>query len=70
MIGCHLCLARLRACFFCRVKQVKYALKTAAVDLMDVKDFSFELPDELIARYPQPERSASRLLVLDGATVT
>lgn len=35
---------------------------------MDVKDFSFELPDELIARYPQPERSASRLLVLDGAT--
>ncbi|MGQ4277006.1 tRNA preQ1(34) S-adenosylmethionine ribosyltransferase-isomerase QueA [Pseudidiomarina sp. E22-M8] len=35
---------------------------------MDVKDFSFDLPDELIARYPQPERSASRLLVLDGAT--
>lgn len=35
---------------------------------MNVKDFSFELPDELIARYPQPERSASRLLCLDGTT--
>ncbi|MEA3588928.1 tRNA preQ1(34) S-adenosylmethionine ribosyltransferase-isomerase QueA [Pseudidiomarina sp. 1APP75-27a] len=35
---------------------------------MDVKDFNFDLPDQLIARYPQPERSASRLLVLDGAT--
>ncbi|CAB0151619.1 S-adenosylmethionine:tRNA ribosyltransferase-isomerase [Pseudidiomarina piscicola] len=33
---------------------------------MNVKDFSFDLPDELIARYPQPERSASRLLTLDG----
>ena len=35
---------------------------------MNVADFSFELPDELIARYPQPERSASRLLVLEGKT--
>ncbi|WP_369742661.1 tRNA preQ1(34) S-adenosylmethionine ribosyltransferase-isomerase QueA [Pseudidiomarina sp. PP-1MA] len=35
---------------------------------MNVKDFAFELPDELIARYPQPERSASRLLCLDGPT--
>ncbi|MBY6064887.1 tRNA preQ1(34) S-adenosylmethionine ribosyltransferase-isomerase QueA [Pseudidiomarina sediminum] len=35
---------------------------------MDVKDFSFELPDELIARYPQQDRSASRLLCLDGPT--
>lgn len=35
---------------------------------MNVKDFSFELPDELIARYPQPERSASRLLCLNGKT--
>ena len=33
---------------------------------MKVSDFSFELPDELIARYPQPERNASRLLKLDG----
>jgi S-adenosylmethionine:tRNA ribosyltransferase-isomerase len=33
-------------------------------------DFSYELPDALIAAYPMPERSASRLLVLgrhDGA---
>lgn len=28
-------------------------------------DFSFELPEQLIARYPQPERSASRLLQLN-----
>lgn len=35
---------------------------------MQLKDFSFTLPDELIARYPQPERSASRLLCLDGNT--
>ncbi|MGD8378550.1 MAG: tRNA preQ1(34) S-adenosylmethionine ribosyltransferase-isomerase QueA [Gammaproteobacteria bacterium] len=31
-------------------------------------DFHFDLPQELIARYPLPERSASRLLHLDGAT--
>ena len=35
---------------------------------MRVADFSFDLPDELIARYPMAERSASRLLTLDGAT--
>ncbi|UTM56649.1 tRNA preQ1(34) S-adenosylmethionine ribosyltransferase-isomerase QueA [Photobacterium sp. CCB-ST2H9] len=33
---------------------------------MQVSDFHFDLPDELIARYPQPVRSASRLLHLDG----
>ena len=33
---------------------------------MQVSDFSFELPDSLIARHPLPERRASRLLVLDG----
>lgn len=31
-------------------------------------DFHFELPTELIAQYPLPERSASRLLYLDGPT--
>jgi len=31
-------------------------------------DFSFELPEQLIARYPQPERSASRLLKLNRHT--
>ena len=30
-------------------------------------DFHYELPDELIAQAPLPERSASRLLVVDGA---
>ncbi|WP_337916864.1 tRNA preQ1(34) S-adenosylmethionine ribosyltransferase-isomerase QueA [Vibrio cholerae] len=33
---------------------------------MQVSDFHFELPDELIARYPKAERTASRLLQLDG----
>ena len=33
---------------------------------MQVSDFDFELPDELIARYPQPQRTASRLLQLNG----
>ncbi len=32
---------------------------------MLVKDFSFDLPDELIARYPLAERDSSRLMVLD-----
>lgn len=35
---------------------------------MNVSDFHFDLPDELIARYPLKERSASRLLCLDGPT--
>lgn len=35
---------------------------------MKTTDFSFQLPDELIARYPMPERSASRLLCLDKHT--
>lgn len=33
---------------------------------MQVSDFNFVLPDELIARYPMPERTASRLLKLEG----
>jgi S-adenosylmethionine:tRNA ribosyltransferase-isomerase len=31
-------------------------------------DFSYPLPQELIARYPSPERTGSRLLGLDGAS--
>jgi len=34
--------------------------------VMQLSDFYFELPDQLIARYPQKERSSSRLLVLNG----
>ncbi len=37
---------------------------------MQVSDFDFELPDELIARYPAPERAGSRLLCLDPVTGT
>ena len=35
---------------------------------MHRSDFSYELPEELIAQHPLKERSASRLLHLDGAT--
>ncbi|USH01892.1 tRNA preQ1(34) S-adenosylmethionine ribosyltransferase-isomerase QueA [Grimontia kaedaensis] len=33
---------------------------------MQVSDFHFDLPDSLIARYPQADRTASRLLQLNG----
>lgn len=33
---------------------------------MQVKDFHFELPEELIASFPLAQRTASRLLCLDG----
>ncbi len=33
---------------------------------MQRQDYSFKLPDELIALYPQQERTSSRLLQLDG----
>ena len=32
------------------------------------RDFDFDLPEELIAQHPAPERDASRLLLLDGET--
>ncbi|WP_221798309.1 tRNA preQ1(34) S-adenosylmethionine ribosyltransferase-isomerase QueA [Oceanobacter mangrovi] len=35
---------------------------------MKTSDFFFELPDELIARFPAEQRSASRLLQLDGVS--
>jgi len=35
---------------------------------MKVSDFSFQLPNQLIARHPMADRSASRLLSLDGQT--
>ena len=35
---------------------------------MNVKDFYYDLPEELIAQTPLADRSASRLLVLDKAT--
>jgi S-adenosylmethionine:tRNA ribosyltransferase-isomerase len=38
--------------------------------MINPKDFFFELPDELIARYPAPNREDSRLLVLNRTTKT
>ena len=35
---------------------------------MQLSEFHYQLPQELIALYPQAQRSASRLLSLDGAT--
>ena len=35
---------------------------------MRVSDFSFDLPTELIARFPMTERTASRLMTLNGNT--
>lgn len=35
---------------------------------MKVSDFDFELPDELIAKYPPEKRGQSRLLHVDGAS--
>lgn len=35
---------------------------------MDVKDFDYELPEELIAQDPLEDRSSSRLMVLDKVT--
>jgi len=35
-----------------------------------LSDFDFDLPPELIAQIPLPERSASRLLHVDGSTTT
>ena len=37
---------------------------------MKLSDFDFNLPEELIAQIPSPERGESRLLVLDRATQT
>lgn len=36
--------------------------------VMRVATFSFELPNNLVARYRQAERGACRLLYLDGET--
>lgn len=38
------------------------------VNIMQLSDFHYDLPEELIAHYPTPERTASRLLCLDGQT--
>ena len=35
---------------------------------MKLSQFKFNLPEELIAQYPAPERDASRLMVINRAT--
>lgn len=37
---------------------------------LKVSDFNFDLPDQLIARYPQQQRSASRLLAVNSGTAS
>jgi S-adenosylmethionine:tRNA ribosyltransferase-isomerase len=37
--------------------------------MLTIDDFDFDLPSELIAQQPTPERTASRLLLADGAAV-
>ena len=36
--------------------------------MLTTEDFDYDLPQELIAQTPLPERDASRMLVLDTAT--
>lgn len=51
----------------CNSKITRF-LQPRVVSLIDMRvaDFSFELPEHLIARYPKAERTASRLMVVDG----
>ena len=42
--------------------------KASSTFIMRVSDFSFDLPSELIARFPKVDRTGSRLMVLDGNT--
>ncbi len=37
---------------------------------MDVSDFDFDLPHDLIAQFPPPDRTQARLLVLDRSTAS
>src|SRR3954454_6064560 len=37
---------------------------------MNISDFNYQLPEELIAQQPLPERDASRMLIVDRASQT
>lgn len=43
---------------------------SAPLDYLSVADYDYELPDELIARYPLAQRSASKLLYLPAPTAS
>ena len=38
--------------------------------LLQIKHFTYELPDAKIARYPLSERDASKLLIFEGSKIT
>jgi len=37
---------------------------------LSIQDFSYDLPDERIARYPVEERDLSKLLIYQNASIT
>lgn len=37
---------------------------------LSIKDFTYDLPEDRIAKYPLPERDASKLLVYEGGKIT
>ena len=37
---------------------------------LSIKDFTYLLPEERIAKYPLPERDASKLLIYKDGTIT
>ena len=49
-------------------KSVRDCLQNERVRDVQLSDFYYELPKELIARYPLEKRSGSRLLSLNGKT--
>lgn len=52
----------------CRPHIVRGMLRPSKIAAMKVSDFTYELPQELIAQRPLPQRSDSRLLCLDRTT--
>lgn len=49
-----------------RSTAIQYAFRSSPARLLKKSDFHYDLPAELIAQQPLPERSTSRLLVLDA----
>jgi S-adenosylmethionine:tRNA ribosyltransferase-isomerase len=45
-------------------------MSTTHPSLLQIKDFTYDLPDTRIARYPLTERDASKLLVFEGGKIT